>query len=363
MLPELHQFNLAQADRLELEVKNLENAIRTAENQKTFLEGLIATAGEVGDNPQLNPWARLRALEVQVTELRSKFSEEHPEIQKAIREKSQLEKVLQQKGGGDYKRQRLTKLQAELAQKQGVYSDQHPDVRKLQDEINRWRREVEASGPSSPQRHPDNQATVTLVAQLQSVKNEINTLKQQRQNLQEKLNNYRQRLEKGPQIEQPYLALTRDYQNAHTKYQEVNNKLQEARIGEGLEEHQKGGKFTLIEPAAYPEKPIKPNRLLLMILGLIAAGVAGGVCIVRVDKQDHSIRSADELATLTEMPPLGVIARIESPFDLAEKVRRRRRLLLAIGCSLSLGILTFHFFLMDLWIVVAKLLGLYHKMS
>jgi hypothetical protein len=143
----------------------------------------------------------------------------------------------------------------------------------------------------------------------------------------------------------------------------VNNKLQEARIGEGLEEHQKGGKFTLVESAPYPEKPVKPNRQLLMVLGLIVAGGVGGACIVMVDKQDHSIRNADELAAMTEMLPLGVIARIESPFDLAEKVRRRRSLLLAICCSLSLGILAVHFFYMDLWIVVAKLLSLSHKIS
>ena len=100
-----------------------------------------------------------------------------------------------------------------------------------------------------------------------------------------------------------------------------------------------------------------------MVVGLIVAGVAGGFCIVKVDKRDHSIRSADELAALTEIPPLGVIARIESPFDLSEKVRRRRRLLLAICGSLSLGILAFHFFFMDLYIVVARLLVMVNKIS
>ena len=225
MLPELQQFNLTQADHLESEVKNLDNALRTAENQKTFLEGLIATSGGVGDNPQLNPGARLRALEVQLTELRAKFSEGHPEIQKALREKTQLEKVLQQKGGGDQRQKRLLKLQADLAQKQGLYSDQHPDVRKLQGEIALLRQEVAKGGPPSPDGNPDNQTTVNLVSQLQNVKNDINTLKLQQQNLREKLQNYRQRLETAPKIEQPYLALTRDYQDATAKYREVMNKL------------------------------------------------------------------------------------------------------------------------------------------
>ncbi len=363
MLPEMQQFNLAQADRLENEVKNLDSAIRTSENQKTFLEGLLATGGGVGDSPELNPWTRLRALEVKLTDLRSKFSEDHPDIQKALREIRQLEKVLQQKAGGDQKQQGLMQLQSELAAKQGVYSDQHPDIRRLQGEINLLRQEKAKSGPPSPERNPESQGPVNLVAQLESVKNQINALKQQQENSRVKLEDYRQRLEAAPKIEQPYLALIRDYQDATAKYREVENKLLEARIGEGMEEHQKGGKFTLIEAAAYPEKPVKPNRRLLMVLGLVLAGVVGGVCIVGVDKLDHSIRSADELAVLTEMPPIGVIARIESPFDLAKKERRWRRLLLAICCCLSLVILAFHFFYMDLWIVAARLLNLSHKIS
>lgn len=363
MLPEMHQFNLSQADRLETETKNLDNAIRTAENQKTFLEGLLATGGGAGDNPELNPRARLRALEVQLSNLRAKFSENHPDIQKALREKNQLEKVLQLKGGGNQKQQRLMRLQAELAQKQGKYSEEHPDVRKLKEEITLLQREASKSGTLSPELNPDSQTNVNLVSQLENVKNDINALKQQQQNLREKLQNYRQRLENAPQIEQPYLALVRDYQDATAKYREVMNKLLEARIGEGMEEHQKGGKFTLIEAAGYPEKPVKPNRRLLMVLGLILAGVVGGVCIVSVDKQDHSIRSADELSALTEMPPLGVIARIETPFDLSRKRQRRRILLLATCCSLSLGILIFHFFYMDVWILVARLLRFSEKIS
>ena len=115
--------------------------------------------------------------------------------------------------------------------------------------------------------------------------------------------------------------------------------------------------------------------VLLILIGLrgyyrglfqelaVLAGVVGGVCIVSVDKQDHSIRSADELSALTEMPPLGVIARIETPFDLSRKRQRRRILLLATCCSLSLGILIFHFFYMDVWILVARLLRFSEKIS
>ena len=63
----------------------------------------------------------------------------------------------------------------------------------------------------------------------------------------------------------------RDYQNAHVKHQEVMNKILEARIAEGMEEHQKGEKFTLIDPASFPEKPVSPNRLLILLAGVFCS--------------------------------------------------------------------------------------------
>ena len=101
---------------------------------------------------------------------------------------------------------------------------------------------------------------MNMVTQVQQLTNQINSLKQLRQKQQEKLAMFRQRLEETPKIEQEYLALQRDYQNAHAKYQEVMNKLLEARISEGMEQHQKGEKFTLVDPASFPEEPVKPKK-------------------------------------------------------------------------------------------------------
>ena len=370
ILPELQQFNLSQADRLENETKQLDNSIRAAETQKIYLEGLLGTvdsrspASGEGKDRRPSPQERLRLLDEQLTELRSKFSEGHPDIQKALREKAQVEKLLKQQASANpQNRQKLFRLQAELAQKQGTYSDQHPEVLKLKNEIAQLKSESQKLSPLLTDIDLANPASVNLITQLQTTTIQIDSLKKDRQNLQEKLKLYRHRLETGPKVEQEYLALQRDYQNAHSKYQEVMNKLLEARISEGMEEHQKGETFTLIDPASYPEKPIKPKRELIILAGLIMSVVAGLAVMVAREVTDHSIKTPAELAWFTEVPPLGIIAHIATPFDVAQKKKRRRRLLLAICCSLSLGILAFHFIFMDLWIVVAKLLRLSDKIS
>ena len=174
---------------------------------------------------------------------------------------------------------------------------------------------------------------------------------------------YRQRLEEAPKVEQEYLALTRDYQNATSKHQEVMNKILEARISEGMEEHQKGEKFTLIDPASFPEKPVSPKRWLIFLAGVIMSLGAGFGTVALVEHLDHSVKSSDELARLTGLPVLGSIIRIQTSEDIT-RARRKRKLIWAVtGFSLVMGLALFHFFYMDLWVLTARLLRLADKYS
>ena len=86
----------------------------------------------------MSPADRLKALELSLADLQSKFSPDHPDVRKARREIAELKKLEGQTGGSAVdRRQKLTQLKAELAEKQGKYSDQHPEVKKLKNEIAR----------------------------------------------------------------------------------------------------------------------------------------------------------------------------------------------------------------------------------
>ena len=88
------------------------------------------------------PADRLKALEVSLADLQSKFSDDHPDIRKVRREIAELKKMAGQPGGSaSMRRQKLTQLKAELAEKQGKYSDQHPEMKKLKNEIARLEQE------------------------------------------------------------------------------------------------------------------------------------------------------------------------------------------------------------------------------
>lgn len=366
--PELYQFNLTQADHLDQEIKQIDNQIRAAEDRRIYLEGQLATVKP--DTPVMSssgervmdPQARLRTLQVTLADLQSKFSDDHPDIRKAKREMAELEKLVGQQGGSSsLKRQKLTQLKADLAQKQGKYSDEHPDVKKLKNEIARLEQQPGKAEPVTPVAEPENPAYITLTSQIESAKNEVASLQRQRGALKEKLQMFNQRLEQTPKLEQEYFALQRDYTNATNKYQEVMNKILEARISEGMEEHQKGEKFTLIDPASFPERPVKPKRWLILLAGFIFSAGAGLGAVAMVEQLDHSLKNADELALLTGLPVLGTISRIETKEDLVLAQRKRLIIWTTTGLAFLLVLSLFHLLYMDLWVLTAKLMRLLNK--
>ena len=370
LLPEQQEFNRQQAARLEMDIKQLDTAVRSAEERKIYIEGQLATVkpdtpliGSTGERV-MAPEDRLKALEVALADLQSKFSEDHPDVRKVRREIAELKKMTGQTSGGvSIRRQKLTQLRAELAQKQGKYSDQHPEVKKLKNEIERLDQTPATVNPPKQITEPENPAYISLTTQIKSAEADVTSLHSQQAGLREKLQMYRQRLEEAPKVEQEYLALTRDYQNASQKHQEVMNKILEARISEGMEENQKGEKFTLIDPASFPEKPVSPKRWLILLAGVIMSLGAGFGTVALAEHLDHSVKTSDELARLTGLPSLGSIIRIETSEDVA-RARRRRKLIWAVtGLSLIMGLALFHFFYMDLWVLTAKLLRLADKYS
>lgn len=368
LLPEQQTFNREQATRLEMDIKQLDSSIRNTEERKIYLEGQLVTVkpdsplmGSTGERI-MAPTDRLKALEVTMVDLQSKFSDDHPDVRKVRREIAELKKMVGQTGGSAaIRRQKLTQLKAELAQKQGKYSDQHPEVKKLQNEIALFEQAPETATPPKPVNEPENPAYISLTTQVKAAEAETASLRNQQAGLRDKLQMYRQRIEEAPKLEQEYLALARDYQNASSKHQEVMNKILEARISEGMEEGQKGEKFTLIDPASFPEKPVSPKRWLIFLAGVIMSLGAGFGTVALAEHLDHSVRNSDELARLTGLPVLGSIIRIQTSEDITWGRQKRILIWAVTGFSLIMGLALFHFFYMDLWVLTARLLRLVGK--
>lgn len=367
-LPELRDHNIAQAERLENEAKQLENQIRAAQDRKNFLQSQLATLNPDLPLPQdsktnplsLDPKARLYALQVELAGLLATKSPDHPDVRKLKQEINGLEKLLGAGGSAAaVRRQKITQLKAELAAKQEKLGPENPEIKILQRQVAQLEKEAEKDQgqpvtPIKPLSDANNPTYIATLSQINAADNELNMLQKQLREVRDKARMYRERLEQTPLIEQEYAALMRDYQNAHTKHMEVMNKLLESRIAEGMEESQKAEKFTLIDPASLPEKPVKPNRLLISLAGLFLGLATGIGWVAGQDYLDHSIKDSNEINWLTDTPVLGSISKIYSPREIRRKKMKKYWIALFSSVSLILLLMAIHLFYIDLWVLVAK---------
>jgi hypothetical protein len=131
----------------------------------------------------------------------------------------------------------------------------------------------------------------------------------------------------------------------------------ESKVSQGLEKEQKGERFTIIDPARLPEKPYKPNRAAIILIGLvlgIGAGVGAGSF---KEFTDTSVLDAGMLTQATSYPVLASI-----PFIVLEsETGKKRNIWMWAGVAILIfvvcGVIIFNYFIMDLDIFWVKLLG------
>ena len=248
-LPELLQVNSQSLNNTERNIDLLQEQLRSQKEREGYLQTQLANVSPYLEEQQKDK-QRLEELKVQLHYLKSRFTEEYPDVVKA--------------------RSEIAKLEAQLA-----------DTK---------------SGDANGREMPDNPAYITLAAQLSSTRAEIKSIQQQIEGLKNTAEGYRHRIETGPKVAEAYKTLTIERDNTQAKYNDLMQKLMEARVSQGLEKEQKGERFTLIDPARLPEKPFKPNRLAIVLIGLVL-GVGAGVGTAALREfSDTSVHSSEQLS-------------------------------------------------------------------
>ena len=233
------------------------------------------------------------------------------------------------------------------------YSAEYPDVIKTKAEIADLEKKLQAQGGTEPvvQEKPDNPAYVALAAQLASTQAEIKSVKQQFEDLDQKRDDYRQRLEASPKVEEGYKNLMVERNNTQAKCDDLMKKFMEARVAHGLEKEQMGERFTLIDPARLPEKPVRPNRPAILLIGFIF-GIGAGIGTAAL--QEASDRFAWKAEDLARTIPFPVLAEIPEIVTLEDELQRKKRLKITVASGLLfivVSVLLIHLFVMDMDIV------------
>jgi succinoglycan biosynthesis transport protein ExoP len=256
----------------------------------------------------------------------------------------------------------LASLKNDLMQLKMKFSDEYPDVIKTKAAIADLERQLEETAKSNPEgERPDNPAYLRLAAQRASINIEINSILTQIEDLKAEAAEYRKRIEATPKAEERLRTLASEREKKQVKYDDLARKLMESEVSYGLEKEQKGERFTLLNPANFPIAPIKPNRKVIVLLGLIL-GVGAGLGLVSIrEYSDHSVHNAGSLARLTSVPVLASIPEIVTRKEKSQKKKKVFLLMLCLIALLAGTLFTVHHYFVDfptLWGEIAQNLAL-----
>jgi polysaccharide chain length determinant protein (PEP-CTERM system associated) len=200
----------------------------------------------------------------------------------------------------------LADLRRQLAALRSRYTDEHPDVQNLRSRIARIEArmaEAQAAGDHAPADPSD----LVTREQLETAGVEVQKLEQRRADLERRTASIRARVDETPRTEQELATLTRDYQKLNENYVALLSKQLEAQMAGRLEQRWKGDRFRALDPANLPEKPYSPKPFLVLAMGFFLGLFLGLGASVVAEYLDRTVKDVEDLRTLQSFPVLACI--------------------------------------------------------
>ncbi len=216
----------------------------------------------------------------------------------------------------------LATVRAKLTEAEQRYTPDHPEVKRLRRAL-----ETLMAQNGSPGRRAEtanNPQYLTVQSQLDSARKELANLRSQAAKAREQLNQYAQLIQRTPGVEKDYSEVMRRRQSLQLEYQQIHDKLQNAQLAQSFESEQRGERFTLLRAPFPGKRPVYPNRVGLILLGVVLGCGIAAAAVAIAESVDSSVRNTRDLPSLE-----GVTLLASIPVILSSRDRRRRRVLLA----------------------------------
>ena len=200
---------------------------------------------------------------------------------------------------------KLVDLETQKAGYTGKYTSENPKLKEITRQIGAarysLRKEIQAiiaqKAPSSSSVQQkllsDKFTNEALIAVAQGKNNAIDQL--EKKNADE--------IAKLPQTQQGYLQVKRDADVAQEIYVMLAKRLEEAKVAEVMVPTE----VQVVDEATLPDKPIKPRKLLTLVLALFLGLFGGTGYTIARTLLNRKIRTAADVEQYLELPVLGVI--------------------------------------------------------
>lgn len=210
-------------------------------------------------------------------------------------------------------RQRLTQLRFK-------FTDQHPDVTEAQrylDELVEQKR-VQGTAPAGSRRsgavaqRVANPLYDQIRLKLIDAESQVQTLERRRTSQKTELARLEDLARTSPEIEAQALGLDRDYSVIKKNYEELLARRESAKLSQDVDAKADKVQFRVIDPPFVPAEPNFPNRPLLLT-GVLLAGLAGGIVVAFIHAQmADAFSSAQQLCDALRLTVIGSVSWVGS---------------------------------------------------
>jgi polysaccharide biosynthesis transport protein len=334
-LPELTNMNLTVMDRIQRDLADVQLRMRALQQDRIFLAQQLEQAQQINPDSGL-----LQQLQAEYNRKSTQYDENHPDV---VSLRRRIE-TLRQSGSVSTSNTLEAELEgrrAILAQTRERYSEDHPDVRSLRREIESLERRIdsgEVMSSGSVQTH----AVVQLKTQVNAIDTQLASLQVRGSELRRNLAELQDRIESTPQAEREYQTLTRDLALARGQYDELIKKQMNDEVRQAAIEGGTADEFRLVKPAFTPDSPAKPDRVAIVVVGILLGLLAAVSIAVAVDLLDPTVRGAGDLRRAA-MPPLGIFGTIQNSVARRRSSRRTAAVVTAYLVGAPLAFLIAYF--------------------
>jgi polysaccharide chain length determinant protein (PEP-CTERM system associated) len=237
--------------------------------------------------------------------------------------------------------QQLESARRQLRQMELRLKPEHPDMVRMKRVIADLEQKAEAealqtpvsgSSHSSPAEKARQQRLAELKTGIESLRTQISRREHDIDGVRDMIARYQQRADNVPKSETELIEMNRDYDTLRQLYSDLLKKSQESKMAADLETRQIGERFSLLEAARAPERPVSPNRPQLNILGIAGGLVLGLAFVALAEYRDTSFKTDDDVLTSLALPVLAMIPNMVTHSE--RRVRRRRRVVMSVTAVL-----------------------------
>ena len=232
----------------------------------------------------------------------------------------------------------LEARRAERTQLLLTRKEDHPDVRKIDREIAALEARAESEAQNAPVspvavvptlRPADQDKLIGWRDELRELRADLERRAKEDTKLHQQLAQYSGRMESTPGVESEFTDLMRNYGTQREQYEELLKKRDSSKLAENLERQQIGEKFSVIDSARLPERPVWPDRTRYNLMGIFG-GLAFGIALAALlEYRDTTLKSDDDVVTSLSLPVLAVIPAMTNVVERTRQRRRTRLMLLA----------------------------------